>query len=73
MKKIIYILIIGIFTSCELDEVNYLDDCGIVIESTECGYGGVYRLTLQYPNGDKSCIYIADTDKQIGDTICNTF
>ena len=80
MRKLIYILILGIFTQCSLDEVNYLDDCGVVVSSVSrtskygSGYKG-YETTIKFYNCYKECYNIIITkDKvELGTEICNTF
>lgn len=76
MKKLIYILILGLFTQCS-NEANYLDDCGIVISSVSrnekygSGYKG-YETIIEYSTCGKECFDIRTTVEQfeVGTKIC---
>ena len=65
--KLIYILILGIFTQCDQEE--NCSDCGVVSKITEI-QEGTYNLKLTFCDGDTTTFKVSDTTKKVGDVIC---
>ena len=70
MKKLILIIIFGIFTQCEsnIEKVEDQCQCGKVVSFVE--YAGVHKIILEFCDGDRKEIWKADAEPKIGELIC---